>query len=315
MNETFYVSVSLAALSGFGCLSPDERDLNETGGAAGTAGVAGNAAGASGGSSGGSAGTTGGNAMGGSAGQATGGSAMGGSGAGAMGGSAGQATGGTGMVSGAGGGAGSGAAAGTNPGSGGSGGGMGGSANAGAAGTETAGQGGSSNAGTGGSAMGGAGMAGSSGSGACVENLGCTLEPPPSTGDPYQDCVDRINQFRTECACLPPLERWTDGEMCADEMAEYDSTRTAHAGFADGICEGGSAQNECPGWGSSEQVIDGCLQAMWAEGPPPQEPCDGQCFQDHGHYINMTNERYTQVACGFFETGDGEVWAVQNFTR
>lgn len=149
----------------------------------------------------------------------------------------------------------------------------------------------------------------------CTQNLGCTLEALPSTGDPYQDCVDRINQFRTECACLEPLQRWTEAEACADQQAEYDSTRSAHAGFSNGICDAGNAQNECPGWRSVDQVIDRCLQSMWDEGPPPQDPCNGQCFQDHGHFLNMSSTRSTRVACGFFETPGGEVWSVQNFGR
>ncbi len=58
---------------------------------------------------------------------------------------------------------------------------------------------------------------------------GCMPTALPSTGDPAEDCVRRINQFRWECQCLPPLARWTDGEACADQDAEYDSTRTPHA--------------------------------------------------------------------------------------
>jgi hypothetical protein len=135
----------------------------------------------------------------------------------------------------------------------------------------------------------------------------CRPEPLPSTGDPYADCVRRINQLRWECQCLPPLGRWTDGERCADRHGEYDSTRSPHAGFRDRVCTpGGWAQNECPGWPSEEHVIDGCLQAMWDEGP-------GEPFSEHGHYINMTNPSYTEVACGFYEASDGSVWSVQNF--
>ncbi len=48
----------------------------------------------------------------------------------------------------------------------------------------------------------------------------CQPTPVPDTGDPYADCVARINQFRADCQCLPPLERWTDGESCADEHAQ-----------------------------------------------------------------------------------------------
>jgi len=135
----------------------------------------------------------------------------------------------------------------------------------------------------------------------------CQPEPIASTGDPYADCVTRINQLRWECQCLPALQRWTEAESCADQDAEYDSTRPPHAGFSAGICSPrGWAQNECPGWRSTEQVISSCLQMMWDEGP-------GEPYSAHGHYINMTNGSYSMVACGFFETADGNVWSVQNF--
>ena len=136
----------------------------------------------------------------------------------------------------------------------------------------------------------------------------CAPEPLPTTGDPYADCVARINQLRWECQRLPPLERWNDAESCADQQAEYDSARnTPHAGFSGNICSPrGWAQNECPGWNSTEHVITGCLQAMWDEGP-------GEPYSEHGHYINMTDPSYSMVACGFYETGDGRFWSVQNF--
>jgi hypothetical protein len=174
--------------------------------------------------------------------------------------------------------------------------------------------------GTGGPAAGGVGGAsrgGSAGAAAdgCVENLGCQLPAAASSGDVRQDCVDRINQFRTQCACLPPLQRWTDGEACADQMAEYDSGKnSAHAGFGAGICKGGNAQNECPGWSSEQQVVSGCLQQMWNEGPPPMTPCNGMCFQTYGHFINMTNKSMKKVACGFFKTEQNKLWSVQNFS-
>ena len=135
----------------------------------------------------------------------------------------------------------------------------------------------------------------------------CQPEPLTSTGDPYADCVTRINQLRWECQCLPPLQRWSQAESCANEHSEYDSTRSAHSGFIDNVCSpGGRAQNECPGWRSTEHVINGCLQAMWNEGP-------GEPFSEHGHYINMTNPSYSMVACGFYETPNGDLWSVQNF--
>jgi hypothetical protein len=149
-----------------------------------------------------------------------------------------------------------------------------------------------------------------------VQNIGCKLTAPASSGDLHQDCVDRINQFRTQCACLPALARSTDGEACADQMAEYDAAKnTAHAGYTDKICKPSGAQNSCPGYSSNNQVISLCLQQMWDEGPPPTNPCDGDCFQEYGHFINMTSTSSTKVACGFYTTSAGKVWAVQNFLR
>ena len=150
--------------------------------------------------------------------------------------------------------------------------------------------------GTGGASSAGASSAGSAGSAGAG----------PS-GDPYaqarQDCVDRINAFRATEG-LPPYERWTSAESCIDGQAQSDSiSGEAHGAFGD--CDE-NAQNECPGWGSVDDIIQDCLQDMWDEGP-------GQPFEEHGHYINMSSTDYTMVACGFFETADGDIWAIQNF--
>ena len=127
-------------------------------------------------------------------------------------------------------------------------------------------------------------------------------------GNPYdaaaQHCVDTINMYRATLN-LPPYERWVEAEECSSGEAESDSiSGNPHGAF--GTC-GEWAQNECPGWpGPPEQLLDGCLAQMWAEGP-------GEPFSEHGHYINMSSTQYTKVACGFFQTGQGNYWAVQNF--
>ena len=170
-------------------------------------------------------------------------------------------------------------------------------------------------AGTGGSG-GAPGTGGNGGTPGCVPNLACKPTAPPSTGDIHQDCVDRINQFLTQCACLPALTRATDGEACADQMAAYDAAmNSAHAGAIAKICTPSGSQNECPGYSSNSQVISLCMQQMWDEGPPPTSSCTGTCYEQHGHYINMTDPSVHRVACGFFTTSSGKVWAAQNFLR
>ncbi len=118
-----------------------------------------------------------------------------------------------------------------------------------------------------------------------------------------QACVDRINAFRATLQ-LPPLMRWTEQEACTDGQARSDSqSGDAHGAFGD--CDE-HAQNECPGWKSIDETIQGCLQDMWDEGP-------GEPYSEHGHFLNMSSTEYSQVSCGFYETPDGEVWAIQNF--
>jgi uncharacterized protein YkwD len=141
----------------------------------------------------------------------------------------------------------------------------------------------------------------------CCLAAGACAADDDSGGREHDDqsaaCVQRINDFRATID-LPPLGRWEDAEACADGQARSDSeTGTAHGAF--GKC-GESAQNECPGWGSVDETVSGCLQMMWDEGP-------GDDYAAHGHYINMTNAAYTEVACGFYVTPDGPVWAVQDF--
>jgi hypothetical protein len=79
----------------------------------------------------------------------------------------------------------------------------------------------------------------------------------------------------------------------------------AHGAF--GACKE-SAQDECPGWASVDSIAGGtksCLDQMWAEGP-------GTDFATHGHYINMSNPKYKMVACGYYTTPAGKVWAAQD---
>ena len=137
-------------------------------------------------------------------------------------------------------------------------------------------------------------------SSAILAAAGC--EEDDRWGPFRQDCVDKINQYRATLG-LPPYQRWTAAESCADsEAADDGASGTAHGAFP--RC-GERAQNECPDWPSAQACVEGCLDMMWAEGP-------GEPFSEHGHYINMSSTAYTRVACGFAAV-NGTVWAVQDF--
>jgi hypothetical protein len=143
--------------------------------------------------------------------------------------------------------------------------------------------------------------------------------------DPYAEdrnqTLARINELRATKG-LPPYQRWIEGEACADLQAQDDSqTMMPHNAWFTGKfgCDGGSNQNECPGWGGPP-----CVDAMWAEQEAPGcSNCDN-CPGDHGcdgcdfygtltgdvcgHYENLSATSYSMVACGF-----GGGWMVINF--
>ena len=120
-----------------------------------------------------------------------------------------------------------------------------------------------------------------------------------------QQCVQIINQDRASLATpSPALTEDTAEEPCVDEQAQADyEAGVAHHAF--GNCKE-SAQDECPNWpGPPSEIMTKCLAQMWAEGPP-------EAGQDN-HWLNMSNPKYTKVACGFYQTPSGSWWATQDF--
>jgi hypothetical protein len=145
---------------------------------------------------------------------------------------------------------------------------------------------------------------GSGSSSAVSSSTAASSSASGPVNDAAQICVDTINMYRATLG-LPPYARWSAQEACAgtEAMKDYQAMM-AHSAFPS--C-GESAQNECPGWPApADTMIPKCLAMMWAEGPGPFN-------QGHGHYINMSSTSYTKVACGFYTTPQGDIWAVQDF--
>lgn len=174
-------------------------------------------------------------------------------------------------------------------------------------------------AGTGGSAGSGIAGAGTSGSGGTGPVAGDDLDAL------RQLCVDEINMYRATLS-LPPLARATPAqEACSDMGAKQDADSGQAHGSA-GNCQGLGGQDTCPGWGvggfsgnaTVGDALTGCLGQMWAEGPPPvpEDECIADyvnCFLKHGHWMNMSNDNYQVVSCGFYEMPDGKWWMNQDF--
>lgn len=145
-------------------------------------------------------------------------------------------------------------------------------------------------------------------------------------------CIDEINRLRaTEGHAA--LTLWTSPSIdsCVDNQATSDETNnmphqawSAHTDACDG-----SGQNECEGAGTSPAGIVSCLDSMWAEKDQPGcsgcaacsgaynpscPSCDffGTNGPACGHYVNMSADYFTEVACGF-STKTGGSWSTQNY--
>jgi hypothetical protein len=139
-----------------------------------------------------------------------------------------------------------------------------------------------------------------------------------------QACVDTINMYRATlnlgALSLAPASI----EACSDRGAMQDATtNTPHSSA--GMCPNAGGQDTCPdlpigGGATLVSSLKQCLAQMWAEGPPPSGTTVAQCIQDeagcfeeHGHYINMSGPGYTWVSCGFYMMSSGDYWANQDF--
>jgi uncharacterized protein YkwD len=138
-----------------------------------------------------------------------------------------------------------------------------------------------------------------------------SASPPPPAPPPdgfaaaRERCLKRTNEYRAT-KNLPQLSLRSQSSSCADGQAQSDATsKTPHGSFTK--C-GELAQNECPGWnGSTDVVVDNCIKAMFSEGPGAGPA--------HGHHNNIMDASYTSLSCGFFVASDGSVWLVQDFHR
>ncbi len=84
--------------------------------------------------------------------------------------------------------------------------------------------------------------------------------------------VDRINQFLTQCACLPALKRRKDGESLRQRDGGNTTPITTWLTPAsEQICEPGGSPIPALATPLNKQVISLCMQQMWDEGPPPPQ--------------------------------------------
>lgn len=168
-----------------------------------------------------------------------------------------------------------------------------------------------------GSGGGGAGSAGTNLSGVSDDELN-TLR---------QACVDQINMYRAMLPNLKPLKRASPAqEACADQGAQMDGdAMVPHQSARMGLCarQGLSSENMCGGFqgGTASTVMNGltlCEKGFWAEG----EPSNGRqacmmdlsgCYEQHGHYLNMSDPNIGVVACAFYKLKNGTMWMNNDF--
>lgn len=138
-----------------------------------------------------------------------------------------------------------------------------------------------------------------------------TLQAQMGASDADREAiVNEINQYRAT-ESLPPLQRWVEGESCADQSAMKDSQiGQAHATYEDARKECGSGtvnfgQNALPGWNSLQEVKNYGVKAMWDEKFNPNGA--------QGHYQTMNSSKFRKVAIGVYRMPNGKYWVNMNF--
>lgn len=130
----------------------------------------------------------------------------------------------------------------------------------------------------------------------------------------YQDCVDRVNKLRA-LENLNPLVRDQGNEDSADNDARINYvTNIPHSSVS------GDAQNECLTYSNTSLILDECIEKqMYYAEKLCYEKNPGGCYMNNtcqcGHYVNITGNSFSELACGFYETPDGKFKAVLNFFK
>lgn len=173
------------------------------------------------------------------------------------------------------------------------------------------------------------------------EDSGTTANSNDGFGAARTACINEINRLRaTESHAAYALWETTAIDMCVDQQATYDqNANSAHSAWTNNkypTCNG-NGQDECLGYGTTPQAIVACLDSMWDERLQSNcagcaacngsqltqkiidcqstSTCDfyGNYGGECGHYLNMSADYFTEVACGFSTKSGGSGWAVQNF--
>ena len=178
-------------------------------------------------------------------------------------------------------------------------------------------------------------------SGTVKDSGGIQADSSDGFGAVRTACINEINKLRaTENHKAYALWETAAIDQCVDSQATNDQTKnSAHYSWINNVyptCNG-NAQDECLGYGNTVAGIVACLDAMWAEKNQTNcstcaqcngtqltqqiincqstSTCDfyGNYGNECGHYLNMSADYFTEVACGFSTKGTTKDWAVQNF--
>lgn len=142
-----------------------------------------------------------------------------------------------------------------------------------------------------------------------------------------QACVDQINMYRAMLPNLKPLKRASPAqEACADQGAQMDGdAMVPHQSARMGLCAklGLSSENMCGGFqgGNLSTLTNGdalCQKGFWDEGEPSngRAACEmdlNGCYEQHGHYLNMSDPNIGIVACAFYKLKNGSMWMNNDF--
>jgi uncharacterized protein YkwD len=131
-----------------------------------------------------------------------------------------------------------------------------------------------------------------------------------------QELISLMNKDRAAHHAAP-LSLDSVQSQCSLQHAKHMAAQDfiSHDQFPSDLCTPHALAGENVGVASGDPLAGAAqLDAlMMAEGPCPRAGCPGNQFEQHGHYLNIINKRYTRVGIGVYVSG-GSVWITEDFT-
>ncbi len=140
--------------------------------------------------------------------------------------------------------------------------------------------------------------------------------PAPTARAVVYELMKLINKHRA-AHHVAPLTLDRAQSTCSMRHAKHMAAQDfiSHDDFPSDVCTPHAWAGENVGEAAGNPLTGAAAldRDMMAEGPCPDVGCPNGEFEQHGHYLNLINRRYTRVGIGVC-ISRGQVWISEDFT-